>query len=1253
MHRIASFSGDISSDEFTLVEQPQAPVLFLSSAATDISTLATALDLEINRYWVGKLRALPLDNLAQSSQVDHYLSTTGSTAHIIVIRLIGSRGHWGYGLEQVVLWQQENNDRKLLILAGTNEQKLELNEIGNFSREVTDFCSELFIEGGIDNTNTFLCILNDIVNNKKVSLSGRKIARIEDPLCWDWQNEKDNKVGIIFYRSLYQAGDLNYPTNLNYILRTYNLAPRTVFVSSLRNKSVQQELISLFRQEEVEVILTNTSFASVNFQDVHSQKSLLDILNVPVLQLLNSSSSKSSWLNSSIGLSPLDLTLQIAIPELDARISTRPCSFREKVTKNESLATVVSCTVPHLEGIDWIAKHAKSWSKLRNTDPADKRIALVISNYPPRNGRLANGVGLDTPNSIIQILNWLKTTNHDLGPHQLPKNSQDLLKLILQTRTNDHSSQCNEPLDYLELSIYREWFEQLTKEAQDSITKRWGEPSKAIDLETKGFAINGIVFGKVVLLIQPSRGYDQEDIADIHSPVLPPTHRYLAQYLWIKKIHEAHILVHIGKHGSLEWLPGKGVGLSNSCHPNLAIGHIPNIYPFIVNDPGEGSQAKRRSNSIIIDHLTPPMTLSGLYGDYLVLESLLDEYYEAKSLNLSRIEIVKSRIKELTSELQLPLQSQGIDPGLTTDDKTFHQSLVSIDSYLCELKHSQIRQGLHIFGKHPELRKQIELLFCIVLAPTSKFPGITQQLAKLIGLIVDPWNDCDDKPVSESDKNKIYSFTGIIINSHSDILDILEEEAKQLLVSIISTNNIDKPINYTCKMRFVQTRDWINRMGTDPYLNYIRYNIWPKLTYSVEQEKQSFISAISGHRVTSGPSGAPTRGNVDIFPTGRNFYSVDLRALPTESAWSLGEKSAKNILDLFLLENGDHLMKLAMSVWGTSTMRNGGEDIAQLLALIGIKPIWDGPTRRMIDIEVIPLSVLNRPRVDVTLRISGLFRDSFPQLIDIVHRAQSMIGRLDEVGSMNPLAASYRQNGPQGRIYGSAPGAYGAGLQELIESGHWTDSSDLGAAFIEWSKWNYDGVNEPVENKSGLNHLLSDIQVVLHNQDNREHDILDSDDYYQFHGGLSAAVENNSGSKPFMVIADHSRQQRPKAHSLQKEIDKVMRSRVLNPVWIEGIKNHGYKGAFEMSATVDYLFAYDAATDVIPDWCYQSIVDKWISDSSIITFMVDNNPWALRDIAERLLESHNRGLWENASESSLDLLRKTVNQSEAIIEQRN
>jgi cobaltochelatase CobN len=623
------------------------------------------------------------------------------------------------------------------------------------------------------------------------------------------------------------------------------------------------------------------------------------------------------------------------------------------------------------------------------------------------------------------------------------------------------------------------------------------------------------------------------------------------------------------------------------------------------------------------------------------LEGLLDELVEARQLGAERSQSLERAVLVTLQELNWPGVPTKDD--LKRDPSLINECLDSAETYLCELKEAQIRTGLHRFGQPPSERAELELLLALARPPAHGRPGLTQAMARQVGLALDPWGQEDGEPLDQKDQQLLEQLGCERRQRVGDGVAWLEDQAFGVVSALVSNgdgSDLVKPF-----------RDWIQSPTEDDgTLAAITQDLWPRLIQCAPSEKRAFCDGISGGRIPAGPSGAPSRGRPDVLPTGRNFYSVDLRGLPTEAAWDLGRRSAEQLLELHLQEEGDCLRHLALSVWGTATMRNGGEDIAQLLALIGVRPVWDGPTRRLVDLEVIPLRLLGRPRVDVVLRISGLFRDAFPQLLMWVDQAMAMVAALDEPSDQNPLAALTQQEGPQGRIYGSAPGAYGAGLQALIDSGAWDSRADLGEAFLQWSQWRYGGSSEPSQDRTGLESALGRVQVVLHNQDNREHDLLDSDDYYQFHGGLSAAIEASSGKRPELWFGDHSRRERPRLHRLERELDKVMRSRLLNPRWIEGMQQHGYKGAFEMGASLDYLFAYDAATDRVPDWCYGALCDQWLNTPEIVEFLERRNPWVLRDMAERLLEASNRGLWQGAADQQIQLLKGLISSSEAQIE---
>ena len=1232
MHRPASLPG-LSSEGAVgaLIEQPPATVVFLSSADTDLTALAALLERHPDLLG-HELRALNLAALCHPAVIDHYVASSLGATRLLVVRLLGGRGHWSYGLERLRDWAA-GCGAQLLVLAGTADDDVDLASLGTVPAALALGLAACLREGGETNLRQLLAVLADLLAGRLPEPPRPQPA--PDPLPHDWRDEAGSRVGLIAYRAQRQAGDLLLMEAACDALRRRGLCPRALWVSSLRDVAVQRGVGDLLAAEGVAAVLCATGFASVQFEEAGLGAPLWERLGVPVLQLISSGQCRRDWQESSIGLGPMDLTLQVALPELDGRISTRIGAFKETVASSAALATALNRLVPDPERLDWIAALTAAWIALRQTRVEQRRLALVLANYPTRNSRLANGVGLDTPASAALMLQWLAADGHDLGAEPLPADGDALIRRLLAGRSNDPESGHRQPLTHLPLATYLAWYATLPAGVRQRLEAQWGAPSEDGGLEASGFPIHGLRFGAVVVLIQPERGYGRDPALSYHSPDLPPTHAYLAQYLWLRQEFGAQAVVHVGKHGNLEWLPGKGLGLSDQCFPELALGPLPHIYPFIVNDPGEGSQAKRRAQAVILDHLTPPLGRAGLHGDLRQLEALLDEYWEAGQLGSERQAGLREQLAAQLEQLSLPLRGSALE-----------ERLEAAEGYLCELKEAQIRLGLHVFGTLPEPPRLAELLLCLARAPQAGVAGLPQALAIDLGLQLDPWADPEQAPLSGNDRQRLGG--GRLVG---DGVEQLEQLALQLVRRELERQQAPELAGHQAQELAADAAATPlpatpTGAATQAALQHLRQRLLPALLRCGEAERLAFRAALAGQRIAAGPSGAPSRGRPDLLPTGRNFYSVDLRGLPTEAAWDLGRRSAALLLEQHLQEEGDDLRQLALSVWGTATMRNGGEDIGQALALMGVRPVWDGPSRRLVDLEIIPLADLGRPRVDVTLRISGLFRDAFPQLVDWVNRACRMVAALQESDSDNPLAAAARRDGHAARVYGSAPGAYGAGLQGLIDSGQWDGRDDLAEAYLHWSSWRYDsssgGRIEARADRQGLEQRLAAVQVVLHNQDNREHDLFDSDDYYQFQGGLSAAVERLSGKAPALWFGDHSRSQRPRMHRLEREFDKVLRSRLLNPRWIEAMQGHGYKGGFEMAASLDYLFAYDASTGRVPDWGYGAISDQWLNAPEVVDFLRRSNPWALRDMAERLLEAHHRGLWSGAAPDQLERLKQLL-----------
>ncbi len=773
MHRIINIAGN-EKNKNDLIEQPVADFIFITSVKADLNLLSNLLLEKEFASLKNNIRALEISNLTSSAQVDNYLLKTINYAKVVVLRLFGDKGTWNYGIEQLLNWQEVDKERKLVILSGTLDQEVSLCETSSIDKDLALNISKLLRSGGLDNYRKFLnCLIYLKIDETLIPDEFLKISYYSDPYLYDWKIEKGEKIGIISYKSLFLANEIEVNEKLNSQLRKCGLSPKTFFISTLKDHIIQKKLIEIFKKEDIKIIITTTSFSSSQIKNndlIENSRNIFTSLKIPILQLLSSNISRKNWLNSSIGMNSSDLLMQIIIPEFDGRITTCPSAFKEIISKKNTLYSEITSYKADQVGIEWISKFATNYVKLQKLNNFDKRICLVISNYPVKNGRIGNGVGLNTPSSIINILNWLREEGYDLGSCNYPQDSSELMSILIKTRTNDIESQNNKPLDYLPLSEYLKYWKYLELDPKNIIVNRWGKPSDAIDLDNKGFSINGLRFGKITLLIQPQRGYDADTDRDIHSPDLPPPHRYLAQYFWIEKVFNANAICHIGKHGTVEWLPGKSIGLSNKCFPNIICPAIPNIYPFIVNDPGEGSQAKRRTAATIIDHLTPPLDRSELYGKYSKLENFLDEYFEAKLLNSNRIEIIEKSIFELIkkdfNEIIL---------------KNKNNQIEEIDSFLCKIKESQIRTGLHVFGNRQNDINEINLFLCIARVPNARRIGVVQYIAKNLKLDLNPWTNKYDQKLTENDKKILLSFSNKKILNFRMAIEFLEQQAKYLI----------------------------------------------------------------------------------------------------------------------------------------------------------------------------------------------------------------------------------------------------------------------------------------------------------------------------------------------------------------------------------------------------------------------------------------------------------------------------------------
>ncbi|BAZ15848.1 cobaltochelatase [Calothrix sp. NIES-4071] len=1273
MHRINTTSvGVVSQSEgIIFVEQNPAPVVFLTAADTDIQSIAAAY----GKLPFPALRVANLLQLQHQISIDTYAEQVLEYASVIILRLLGGRSYWTYGLE-VVQELVQRNHIDLIVMPGDDGIDPYLISHSTLGEAKVNRIWRYFNEGGVSNiVHAFQYISDCCLSTTFSPPQPQLVPRVGVYGVTDKEEYSRPRVGILFYRAHYLVGNTKVIDALCEALIKQNLEPLPVFVSSLREKDVQAELEAIFQpppldsRPPISLLLNTTSFSLARLETETPQIELWQKLDVPVLQVIFSGGFIEQWESDLMGLSPRDMAMNVALPEVDGRIISRAVSFKAVQNYHPELETNVVGYEPIASRIDFVAELAANWVRLRNKPSSQRRLAFILANYPTRDGRLANGVGLDTPASCVEILKGLQNSGYEL--EKIPQNGDELIQWLTSSVTNDpEGRELRSIYQSLSQEEYQAYFTSLPETVQQAISQRWGDTQAQIP-------ISGIQLGNIFIGIQPSRGYDLDPSLNYHAPDLEPTHNYLAFYHWVRQHFKADAIVHVGKHGNLEWLPGKSIALSNNCFPEVALGAMPHLYPFIVNDPGEGSQAKRRAQAVIVDHLTPPLTRAELYGSLQNLENLIDEYYEAHSLNPSRLPAITVRISELVTQQNLHLDLR-MRKG---DDKGDEVSINKIDGYLCELKEAQIRDGLHIFGQCPDGRQLRDLIIAIARQPCRHHIGITCAIATDWGLEINPLTDDFSQKLTSKQIELLAQKTNYKTHTIGDAVEALEERAAHLVEQIIQNSlNIDidargtdainirtDAINIRTDAINIRTdainirTDAINRVST-----WIQSRLLPALLQT-DREIINLLRGLDGKYVPSGASGAPTRGRPEVLPTGNNFYSVDIRAVPTESAWDVGSKAAETVIECYTQEHGEYPKTLVLSLWGTATMRTGGDDIAQALALLGVQPVWDSAARRVVDLEILPLSVLGRPRVDVTLRVSGFFRDAFGNLINLFDQAVEAVAALDEPPGANPLAAQVLEEMEYWqkvglseteakerslyRIFGSKPGAYGAGLQGLIESQNWSDDSDLARAYINWSSYAYTRKSDGRSAPEAFSQRLLLTQVVLHNQDNREHDLLDSDDYYQFQGGLTAAVRSIRGENPETYFGDNSIPAKPRVRQLSEEIARVYRSRVINPKWIASVMRHGYKGAFEMAATVDFLFAYDATAKCVEDHMYEGIAKTYLFDSRVCKFIEEKNPYALRDIAERLLEAYKRGLWEDVNIQTLENLRNLVHQAEAAIEQ--
>jgi cobalamin biosynthesis Mg chelatase CobN len=1514
MHLLAAQAGALQQDgEAIDLGQTPAPIIFASAADSELLMLAAAAD----RAGSDKLRLANLLRLNHNLSVDLWCENTVQHARLVIVRLLGGAAYWQYGVDELTALALSGKIQ-LALLPGDATPDPILQHRSTIPPEDWTRLHSFFTAGGPENADSLLAAFHALAapvplpvgervdrpkaetgEGKSLYLSPKPFPRFgfwhpSTGMAQSLPPSPHPNVPILFYRAALEGAGTATLEALIAELERNSLSPIPIVVSTLKEGACIRFVQAAFAEYSPSVILNLTGFA-LGLDSIDPKLNPFAGTDAPVIQLIQGGRPEAQWAADSQGLTAKDLAMQVVLPELDGRIGMLLVGHKHDAVWHQRTQCPLSAYAPDHDGIRRAVTLAQNWTTLRHTPPADRRVAIVLANYPIRDGRLANGVGYDAPQSTVEILKALEGAGYSTGPsvgspsplrggdrgggpstdhHPIPDHRttptpnpspqgggereiaavfnnaghtrskrvtqsrrlrneattpERLLWPLLKTFEGVHFRRqvpigpyiadfaCHHPKLVIEvdgvthftesglarddhrdaflvsvgyqvlhlpasdvrtnpdgiwqlinatledlsptapavgspsplrggdrgggpsderrtipghrttptpspspqggggreivsnglppdgnaliallqsgptnahpergigilfpIARYRDLFAQLPEKLRTEVAARWGNPEadpfcrdphpqsggggppEAVEGAQPAFHLPALRFGNLAILLQPARGYHLDESASYHDPDLVPPHGYLAAYLWLRHEFAAHAVVHNGKHGNLEWLPGKATALDITSYPAALWAELPQLYPFIVNDPGEGTQAKRRTGAVIIDHLVPPLTRAETYGPLKDLEALLDEYYAASGMDRRRLAGLRQRILDFTRDARLDR-----DIGLGTDDT---ENLRRIDTFLCDLKEAQIRDGLHIFGQSPTGRLERDLAIALARVPRGESPGgasLIRALADDLKLGIDPltadlgapWTgpslSANTSVGSQSPQGgggqkgrtlgEIAPFTdphpqsggggppeaveGASPRTLGDVVEHLESLAASLLDGTATSSG----------------------PATTAVLETIEHVIRPRLAASGPSEIAALIAGLDGRFIAPGPSGAPSRGRLDVLPTGRNFYSVDIRAVPTPTAWELGQKSAENLLLRHFQDHGTPLRSLALSVWGTANMRTGGDDIAQALAFIGARPVWDPSSLRLSGYEIIPLARLGRPRVDVTLRISGFFRDAFPAQIDLFDKATRAIGALDEPEDQNPIAARMRTDalslmksgadertaalGAGHRIFGSKPGAYGAGLQGLIDSGSWQTKGDLAEAFLNWGQYAYGAHSAGIPARDRFAARLSDIEAVVHNQDNREHDLLDSDDYYQFEGGLAATAETLTGHAPAAYHNDHSRPERPLTRTLEEELSRVMRSRVVNPKWIDGVKRHGYKGAFEIIATVDYMFAFAATTGAVKTHHFDLAFEAFVEDEATRDFIRRNNRFGYDELIAKFNEARTRGFWTPRSNS--------------------
>ncbi len=1151
MHLLPLLTGSLDPAPAAVdLAQTPADIVVLSFSDGDLAALAAAVEGEGG---LPGLRVAGLKGLGHPFSVDLYVERVAAKARLVLVRILGGLDYWRYGLEELGAAARRHGFH-LAAIPGCEQLDPRLDALSTLPEADLRRLWRYFREGGPENLRqaarfmaarigwdvaweepmalpagavvASLCRLSGTSSKLDPALGraptsdtfvgwrgsplprgeGTRSASRQIDLCernsCSLEGGGEGRIPhalITFYRSALLAGDTAPVAALADALAARGARVTAFAASSLKDDEAADALTRLIAADPPDVVLNTTAFSARRGEG----GTALDAADAPVLQVVQSGGGRDAWAASARGLGAADLAMNVVLPEVDGRILAGAVSFKASGAPDAAREFSPVQHRPDPGRVAHVADLALNWARLRRTPRARRRLALVLSDYPGKAGRGGYAVGLDAPASLAGVAASLAGAGYAVDPVGDPA-------ALMRDLT------AGQPTPVLSLDAYIHAFAGLPAPFRDAVAARWGDPAADPDLRDGAFAFRFRRAGALVCAVQPDRGHRADRRVDYHDAALPPRHGYLAFYVWLREAERIHAVIHLGTHGTLEWLPGKAVALSEACAPEAVLGPVPLVYPFIVSDPGEAAQAKRRAAAVTVGHLTPPLVAAGTHGATAELEALFDEYAEAQGLDARRARLLGQAILDRARDAGL-----AADCGIAADAEP-DVALARLDSWLCDLKEARIGDGLHVFG---------------------------------------------EDVVGAGDPNRGPAFDG-------------------------------------CGAA----------------------------------ETAGLLRALDGRFVPPGPSGSPAAGRMDVLPTGRNLYSVDPRAVPTRTAYEIGTRAAAAFATRHAQDHGEWPRRLVMDLWGSATMRTGGDDLAQALALMGVRPRWHGGSTRVDGFEILPAARMERPRVDVTLRISGLFRDTFPEQIALFDAAVRAVSALDEDDETNPLAAARRagEAAPE-RVFGGAPDTYGTGLARAVAAGDFDGRADLGERYLAGTSHAYGGVEAAAHASVGFRARVAGADSYLHVADLPEVDVLSSDTFAEHEGGFAAAA-SALGATPALYHADATVPGTVTVRTLPEEVARVVRARAANPRWIAGQMRHGFRGVAEIAETVDALFCFAATTDAAPSRHFDLLFDATLGDDAVRDFMVDANPAATRATADRFADAQDRGYWHARRNSTAAIL---------------